>query len=68
MMLLKKILKKSGSIITEDPIYVRSQNPIAKFIIKMDRGNDVREKHEYILLAKKYFKKIKSKIVNIATY
>ena len=62
MMLLKKILKKSGSIITEDPIYVKSQNPIAKFIIKMDRGNDVREKHEYILLAKKYFKKIKSKI------
>ena len=62
MMLVKKILKKGGNIITEDPILIEKQNPIAKLIIKKDRGNNVRNKKEYIKIIKKYFKKIDSKI------
>ena len=62
MMLVKKILKKGGNIITEDPILIEKQNPIAKLIIKKDRGNNVRNKKEYIKIIKKYFKKINSKI------
>ena len=62
MILVKKILKKGGNIITEDPILIEKQNPIAKLIIKNDRGNNVRNKKEYIKIIKKYFKKINSKI------
>ena len=62
MKLLKKILKKNGDIITEDPILIEKQNPIAKFIIKKDRGNNVRSKKEYLKIISKYFKKINSKI------
>jgi len=62
MKLIKKILKKNGNIITEDPIFVKEQNPIAKFIIKKDRGNNVRNKSEYLKIIGKYFKKINCKI------
>ena len=62
MKLIKKILKKGGDIITEDPIFIKEQNPIAKFIIKKDRGNNVRNKKEYLKIISRYFKKINSKI------
>ena len=62
MKLIKKVLKKNGNIITEDPIFLKKQNPIAKIIITMDRGENVRSKTEYIKLIKKYFTKIKTYI------
>jgi len=62
MILIKKILKRKGNIIIEDPIFVKNQNPIAKFIIKMDRGCNVKNKKDYIKLISKYFKKVESKI------
>ena len=62
MTIIKKILKKKGNIIIEDPIFVKNQNPIAKFIIKMDRGGNVKDKEGYLNLIKKYFKKVESKI------
>ena len=62
MQLLKKILKKGGNIISQDPILIKKQNLLAKFIIYRDRGNNVRSKSGYIKIIKKYFKKINSKI------
>ena len=62
MKLIKKVLKKNGNINTEDPIFLKKQNPIAKIIITMDRGENVRSKTEYIKLIKKYFTKIKTYI------
>ena len=59
---IKKILKKNGNIIAVDPILLKKQNSIAKFIIEKDRGNNVRSKKEYLKNIKKYFKKIKTKI------
>ena len=59
---IKKVLKRGGNIITADPILVKKQSLIAKFIIKKDRGDNVRNKKEYLKIMKKYFKKIKSKI------
>jgi hypothetical protein len=59
---IKKVLKKEGSIITEDPIFVENQNRIAKFIIRMDRGNNVRDKKGYINIMRKYFGKVKNKV------
>ena len=61
MLLIKKILKKNGNIITEDPILIQKQNPVAKLLVKMDRGNNVRKKEEYIKIIKTHFKKINSK-------
>jgi len=58
----KKVLKREGNIITEDPILIDKQNIFSKFIIKMDRGSNVRSKKEYTNLIKKKFKKIDSKI------
>ena len=58
----KKVLKREGNIITEDPILVDKKNILSKFIIKMDRGSNVRNKKEYTNLIKKFFKKIDSKI------
>ena len=62
MKLIKKVLKKEGSIITEDPIFVENQNRITKFIIRMDRGNNVRDKKGYINIMRKYFGKVKNKV------
>tara|TARA_Y100000590_G_scaffold353758_1_gene406822 strand:+ start:740 stop:1354 length:615 start_codon:yes stop_codon:yes gene_type:complete len=62
MSLIKRTLRKNGRIITGDPILIKKQNMIAKFIIKKDRGNNVRDRKGYLNIIKKYFKKIKSKI------
>ena len=62
MKLIKKVLKKEGNIITEDPIFVENQSQIAKSIIRMDRGNNVRDKKGYINIMRKYFGKVKNKV------
>ena len=62
--LCKKIMKKNSKLLTEDPILLENQNVIAKFLIKKDRGLNVRDKQEYINLLKKHFKKIKNKVTH----
>lgn len=60
--LCKKVMKKNAILLTEDPIFTKKQNFIAKFLISHDRGMNVRFKNDYINLIKKYFKKVKFKI------
>lgn len=62
--LCKKIMKKNSKLLTEDPIFLDKQNVIAKFLIKKDRGTNVRKKQQYINLLKKHFKKIKNKVTH----
>ena len=62
--LCKKLMKKNSKILTEDPILLENQNVFAKFLIKKDRGLNVRDKQEYINLLKKHFKKIKNKVTH----
>jgi SAM-dependent methyltransferase len=59
---IKKVLKKNGSLLTLDNVYVNNQNFIAKKLIDLDRGENVRTKKEYLDLLKKHFKNVKSKI------
>lgn len=59
---IKKVLKKNGNIITLDNIFVDNQNFIAKFLIEMDKGENVRSKKGYLNILKNHFKKINSKI------
>ncbi len=61
--LCKKIMKKNCKILTEDPILIKNQNIIAKFLIQKDRGMNVRNKKEYLFLLKSHFKIVKYKIV-----
>jgi len=59
---IKKVLKRKGNIITLDNIFTTNQNFVAKFLIQMDKGNNVRSKSGYLNILKKHFKKINSKI------
>ena len=59
---IKKVLKKKGNIITLDNIFINNQNFIAKFLIQMDKGENVRSKKGYLSILKNHFKKINSKI------
>ena len=60
----KKVIKKSGKLITIDPLIIENQNIFARFAIKRDRGNNVRTENEYKKIIKTSFVKIKSKIIH----
>ena len=62
--LCKRKMKKDTRLLTEDPILIENQNIIAKFLIKSDRGTNVRREKEYLNLFKPNFKYIKAKITN----
>ena len=59
---IKKVLKKKGNIITLDNIFIHKQNFIAKFLIQMDKGENVRSRKGYLNILKNHFKIINSKI------
>ncbi len=55
MQLAHKALKPEGRLITIDPCFTPSQNPIARFLINNDRGQNVRDKDGYEALACQVF-------------
>ena len=57
-------MKKNAVLLTEDPILIKNQNPIARFLIKNDRGMNIREKSNYLKLVNVYFKNIRAKITH----
>ena len=50
-----KALKKGGRLLTKDPCFEQGQNPIARFLISQDRGQNVRNKLEYSSLVEGHF-------------
>jgi len=56
--LAKLALKKNGRIVTIDPCFSPGQNPIARLLIKNDRGHNVRNSMAYKELPRKYFTQI----------
>ncbi|HEV2974868.1 MAG TPA: class I SAM-dependent methyltransferase [Solirubrobacteraceae bacterium] len=44
-------LRPSGRMVTVDPTFVERQNPLARFVIEHDRGEDVRDPEGYAALA-----------------
>lgn len=63
-LLIKKVMKKDGNILTADPVFIKNQNFIANFLISKDRGKNVRSEKEYINLTKKFFKKVETRVTN----
>ncbi len=57
-----KALKSGGKMVTEDGTFIPNQNWFAKFIIKNDRGMQVRKPMEYQNLAKQSFDNVQVNI------
>lgn len=60
--LAHKSLKKGGRFITLDPCFVNGQNPLARFLIKRDRGQNVRDENGYRALVGDGFSSIDGKL------
>ena len=60
--LSKKLLKKNGKLIMEDPVYINSQNFIARKIIDFDKGNFVRSDIEQKKLCRTYLRDMSFKV------
>jgi len=55
MQLALRALKPGGRLLTIDPCLEPSQNPIARMLIRSDRGQNVRDKASYEALARGVF-------------
>lgn len=60
--LAHKALEPNGYLITVDPCLVEGQNPVARFLIRRDRGQNVRTKAEYSALVEPIFSKFVAEI------
>lgn len=56
--LAHQVLKPGGRLISFDPCYASKQNPVARLLISMDRGQSVRNSSEYTKLANGRFSKV----------
>ncbi len=56
------VLKIDGRLITLDACYIPNQNPIARYIISKDRGQNVRKVEDYTNLMKSKFNQIDTTI------
>ena len=63
---LVKVVKPGGQIITLDNVYVENQNPLARLIISMDRGRNVRTAEGYQALAMGHFSGVTGEILHKA--
>ncbi len=50
-----RVLRPEGRLITIDGAFVKGQNPIARLLLKMDRGRFVRAPEAYLKLASQQF-------------
>jgi SAM-dependent methyltransferase len=60
--LAHKALKPGGRLLTVDPCYEPSQNFIARFLIKNDRGQNVRDKQGYQSLLSRVFPSVRAEV------
>lgn len=57
-----KALKPGGRFVTVDPCLQKGQNPVARFLIKLDRGQNVRNHKAYVDLVSSIFQKIDTEV------
>ena len=62
--LIKNLLKKNGKILILDNVIVKNQNFISRFLIKNDKGDNIRSLNQYKIILNKYFSKIKYQVNN----
>jgi SAM-dependent methyltransferase len=61
--LLRQVVKPGGRVITLDNVFIERQNPIARFLISLDRGRHVRSPAGYEALARSAFAHVDGKVV-----
>jgi SAM-dependent methyltransferase len=64
MELLRRAVRRDGRVVTVDNVFVPNQNPIARALISMDRGRNVRTPEGYRALAEGIFDKIEHEITH----
>jgi SAM-dependent methyltransferase len=62
--LLRAAIRPGGRLVTLDPVFVDKQNPIARKLIELDRGKNVRRKREYRALLEVHFGAIKDTVIH----
>lgn len=62
MQLAHASLKQGGKLITIDPTLVDEQNLIARYLVKNDRGQNVRSPEDYYLLPNRMFSKVTGQV------
>jgi SAM-dependent methyltransferase len=64
----RRALRPGGRILTIDGTYVLGQNPIARLLLKLDRGRHVRSPEQYIAIARRSFPKARARVLNDLLY
>ena len=62
--LAQSILGLGGRIFTIDGAYVTGQNPIARLLLKLDRGQYIRTPEQYVAIARCGFPNARAKVLN----
>lgn len=60
-----RLLAKNGRMVIVDPVFVPGQSPVAKFLISLDRGRNVRTPEHYLALARTSFEKVHSHVCDL---
>lgn len=62
--LIRSILKPGGRIVTIDNVLIPRQNPVARLLISLDRGRNVRSPEGYRRLAETSFSEVSGEIIH----
>jgi len=62
--MLKRAIKSGGRVVTTDPVYIDDQNPIARFLISLDRGLNVRRPEGYRSLTRGIFDTVVGEVIH----
>jgi 2-polyprenyl-3-methyl-5-hydroxy-6-metoxy-1,4-benzoquinol methylase len=63
---ISNLLLPTGRVVILDPVKVPNQQFIAKFLINIDRGQNIKTEDGYKVLANKYFKNLKCTVTNLS--
>jgi SAM-dependent methyltransferase len=66
--LLAGVLRPGGRVVTLDNVFVPRQNPLARTIIRMDRGQNVRDPEGYMELARGSFGEVDGEVLHQAWF
>lgn len=61
---IKALLNQKGKLITLDPTLTTKQNPISRFLVKSDRGMNIRSDSEYKSILINNFSHIQSNVIH----
>jgi SAM-dependent methyltransferase len=53
--LLARVVKPGGRVVTLDNVFIPRQNPVARLLISLDRGRNVRSPEGYVALVRPHF-------------